>query len=304
LKHLVDPETGGDPTTGRKFTRRSLRYLSEHLQQRACPDTIARLLRGMDFSLRVNVKRFTGPPHPDRNLQFEYLRQQEEEFLEAGLPVISVDTKNKELIGNFKNSGRSWRIEPFEVNAHDFRQDALCRAAPYGIYDVTHNLGHFCVGISADTSRFAVDALREWWRTKGVRRYPEAEQILVEADAGGSNGCRPRLWKASLQEWADTEGLEITVSHYPTGASKWNAVEHRLFGPVSINWSGIPLTSLDHMLSLLRGTTTKSGLKVTAVRNTKRYQKGIRITKQEMHELNIQYHDVCPNWNYTIIPRT
>ena len=187
----------------------------------------------LDFSLRVNVKRFTGPPHPDRDKQFRYLRREREAFQRAGDPILSVDTKKKELVGEFKNNGRTWRRTAREVNAHDFPQDAQFRAAPYGIYDPTCNCGHVRVGRGGDTPQFAVDAIRHWWRRRGRRQYPGARRLMIEADSGGSNGCRPRLWKYALQRWADEDGLAITVAHYPTDASKWNPVEHRLFGPIS-----------------------------------------------------------------------
>ena len=219
-----------------------------------------RLLGKAGFSLRVNVKRFTGPPHPDRDKQFRYLRREREAFQRAGDPVLSVDTKKKELVGEFKNDGRTWRRTAREVNAHDFPQDAQFRAAPYGIYDLTDNCGHVHVGMDGDTPQFAVDAIRHWWRRRGRWQYPRARRLMIEADSGGSNGCRPRLWKYALQRWADEDGLTITVAHYPTGASKWNPVEHRLFGPISINWAGEPLDSLDKMLGLIRGVRTQNGI--------------------------------------------
>jgi hypothetical protein len=301
LKTLVEPETGGDPATGRRFVRLSLRELSRrmHLAQ----GTVSRLLGKLGFSLRVNVKRFTGPPHPDRDRQFRYLRRQRRAFQRAGDPVISVDTKKKELIGEFKNPGRTWRRTPQEVNAHDFPQDAECRAAPYGLYDVTHNRGHLHVGTSSDTPQFAVDAIRQWWHQKGCRKYPRAQRLLIEADAGGSNGCRPRLWKHALQQWADTDGLTITVAHYPTGASKWNSVEHRLFGPISINWAGEPLSSLAKTLALIRGTRTQTGLTVTASCTHKHYPTKIKVSNHDFAQLNIRHHSTCPDWNYTITPR-
>ena len=302
LEAMVAPETGGDPASSLKFTRRSLRYLAQQLDFSISPTTVGRLLRVLDYSTRVNVKRFTGPPHPQRDTQFQYIQEVQQQFLDAGLPVLSVDTKKKELIGNFKNSGACWCREGIEVNAHDFRQDAECRAIPYGLYDVGHNQGHFCVGASTDTSQFAVDAIRHWWRSKGTLRYPDADELLIEADAGGSNGYRRRLWKRELQQWADQDALTITVCHFPTGASKWNPIEHRLFSHVSRNWSGIPLRSLDTMLHLIRGTITTTGLRVTATRNTRIYSPVV-VSDSEMRELCIERHDVCPDWNYTIDPR-
>jgi hypothetical protein len=305
LKELVEPEAGGDPQSGRKWPRRSLRRLSRELEGRACPETVRRLLREMGYAPRVNVKRFTGPPHPDRDRQFEYLLAMTSEFLEAELPVISVDTKKKELIGNFRNAGTAWRRQPHQVNAHDFRQDAQGRAVPYGIYDLTHNRGHVTVGLSADTSAFAVDAIAAWWRREGAVRFPDAGEILILADAGGSNGCRPRLWKWRLQHaLADRFGLDVTVCHYPQGASKWNPVEHRLFGPIRVNWAGEPLSRLEKMLALIRGTTTNTGLKVTACAHRRDYQTGVKINARQMKELALERHAICPDWNYTLYART
>ena len=281
--------------------RLSLRELGRRLQL-AC-GTVRRLLGKAGFSLRVNVKRFTGPPHPDRDKQFRYLRCERKAFQCRGEPVISVDTKKKELVGEFKNHGRTWRRTAREVNAHDFPQDAQFRAAPYGIYDVTDNAGYVNVGMDGDTPQFAVDSIRSWWRRRGRWQYPGSQRLLIEADSGGSNGCRPRLWKYALQRWADEDGLTITVAHYPTGASKWNPVEHRLFGPISINWSGEPLDSLDKMLRLIRGTRTQTGLKVTASCTCKHYPLKVKVNQHDFSQLNICYHATCPSWNYTITPR-
>ena len=243
MKRIIKDETGGQPTGTRKMVRCSLATLAEKLGGRISPGTAGRLLRKLGFSSRVNVKRFTGPPHPDRDKQFRHIARQRKMFQRAKMPTISVDTKKKELIGDFRNAGRKWDDQPEQVNAHDFPQDAECRAVPYGIYDTSRNEGHVCVGTSADTPQFAVRAIRRWWRSKGAKRYANAKGILIEADAGGSNGCRPRLWKTELQRWANEDGLEITVCHYPRGASKWNPVEHRLFSPISRNWAGQPMSS-------------------------------------------------------------
>ena len=299
---MVEDETGGEPTGAKRFVRSSLRSLAERLGQ-GSPTTVGRLLRGLGFSPRVNVKRFTGPPHPDRDKQFRYLRRQRRKFQKARCPAVSVDAKKKELVGNFRNAGRKWSRRAEEVNAHDFPQDAQCRAAPYGIYDTARNAGHVCVGISTETSEFAVDALRQWWRTRGKREYPGARKIFIEADAGGSNGYRRRLWKRELQRWANADGLEITISHYPTGASKWNPVEHRLFGPISTNWAGQPLRTLDILLGFIRGTRSRTGLRVTARLNAKCYAAKIRVTDDEMAQINIHSHQTCPQWNYTIKPK-
>jgi hypothetical protein len=300
---LTEGETGGHPITGRKWVRSSQRNLSRRLRGRICHHTVGRLLCKLGFSPRVNRKRFTGPPHPDRDRQFRQIQRQRKAFQRTGNPRISVDTKKKELIGNFKNAGRRWCRKADEVNAHDFPQDATCRAVPYAIYDEQHNEGHVRVGMSGDTAAFAVAAIRGWWRTRGRRRFPQAKRLLITADAGGSNSCRSRLWKRELQRWADQDGLEITVCHYPTGASKWNAVEHRLLNHISANWAGYPLRTLKAMLAFLRGTTTQTGLSVTAQLDQRPYPLRIKVPDDEMAGLNIRHQRICPSWNYTFKPR-
>jgi hypothetical protein len=290
-----------------KFVRRSLRTLSaglEALGHAACPTTVAGWLRELGYNLRVNVKRLTGPPHPDRDRQFRYLEGVIAEFRAAGLPILSVDTKKKELVGDFANPGQVWVQEPIAVNAHDFKSDAQCRAVPYGLYDVLANRGHVVVGTSSDTPAFAVDAIVRWWVRCGCKRYRDAGELLILADSGGSNGCRPRLWKQRLQVlMADAYGLDVTVCHYPRGASKWNPVEHRLFSQISRNWSGVPLSSPEVMLSLLRGTRTPAGLTVTAEWTEQRYRRGAVVTDAQMARLKVEHHSTCPQWNYTIKPR-
>jgi hypothetical protein len=290
-----------------KFVRRSLSALSTELGEKgypACPTTVARLLRGQRYSPRINAKRFTGPDHPDRDRQFVNIEDWIDIFRELGQPIISVDAKKKELIGNFKNPGAAWCREPQEVNVYDFLSDAECRATPYGIYDLLARSGHICVGTSSDTSAFAVEAIGTWWSSYGCQRYPGANELLVLADGGGSNGHRRRLWKTSLQERiADRYGLHVTVCHYPTGASKWNPVEHRLFGPVSINWAGQPLRTLEVMLGWVRGTDV-GGVGVTASLDRATYPTKVKVSKAEMKGLDLERHQVCPAWNYTIGPRT
>lgn len=290
-----------------KWQRSSLRYLVDTLARLGhwiSHTTVARLLKEMKYSLKANVKRLAGVAHPDRNQQFEYIAKQKRIFLEAGLPTISVDTKKKERIGNFKNAGQTWCQTPEAVHDHDFDQEALGKAVPYGIYDLKHNRGYVYVGMSADTPQFAVEMIVRWWTTEGQVLYPNADKLLILADAGGSNGCRPRLWKQQLQELlADRLGLEVTVCHYPTGASKWNPIEHRLFGPISINWAGKPLRTFEFMLACIRGTDTDTGLQVKAFLVDEIYQKGIQVTKATMETLQIHWHEVCPRWNYTIKPR-
>jgi Rhodopirellula transposase DDE domain len=303
---LIKEHTGGDPMTKQKWVRLSLKRLSRLLGSQGHtidPVTVRRLLRKWKFSLKANRKRITGPAHPDRDRQFRYIARQKKRFLQAGWPVISVDTKKKELVGNFKNAGQTWCLEAEEVNCHDFPQDASGRAAPYGLYLPGQDRGYVYVGLSADTPEFAVDAIATWWKTSGCRCFRNDRKLLILADSGGSNGCRPRLWKLKLQAVADHYGLEITVCHYPRGASKWNPIEHRLFSYISINWAGKPLRSLEIMLGYIRDTQTETGLKVKATLIPKKYTKGVKVTDQQMRGLRLHRHKTCPAWNYTLRPR-
>ncbi len=268
-------------------------------------ETIRRLLNQQNIRPKSNVKRRHPKPHPDRDQQFQYLSSQRNAFLRAGWPCISVDSKQKELIGLFYNRGTQWCEEAQSVNTHDFPSYAEGHAKPYGIYDVAHNQGYVAVGKSADTPEFAVDAIAWWWLQFGFRRFPDVPELLILADAGGSNGYRPRRWKQQLQvKLADTFGLAVTVCHYPTGASKWNPIEHRLFSQISKTWAGTPLTSYDILLDGLRSTRTETGLCVQATSFDTICQKGLSVTDTEMKLLMIQKHDTCPNWNYTIRPRS
>jgi Rhodopirellula transposase DDE domain len=304
----VAPETAGDPMGGAKWVRSSLRHLSERLGglgHPASPPTVGRLLRKLDYSLKANRKeREAREGHPDREAQFAHIEAEKRSHLAAGQPIVSVDTKKKELIGDFKNPGRVWCRAAAEVNVHDFRSDALGRAVPYGVYDLARNRGYVAVGTSADTPEFAVAAIRAWWEDEGARGYPGADRLLILADGGGSNGYRPRLWKQQLQEQiCDPFGLVVTVCHYPTGCSKWNPVEHRLFGPISVNWAGRPLRDWDVLLACLRGTSTATGLAVAARLHDTAYAKGRTVSDQEMATLDLTPHEVCPRWNYTLRPR-
>jgi hypothetical protein len=304
---LVVPETAGDPMSEQKWVRSSLRHLSErleHLDHLASAPTVGRLLRKLGYSLRVNVKKQeANGAHPERQQQFEVLESQKGIFQMAGWPIISVDTKKKELIGNFKNAGQAWCQEAEAVNVHDFPHDALVRAVPYGIYEVNGNRGSVYVGSSADTPEFAVAAIARWWEEEGRRRFPQAKKLLILADAGGSNGCRPRSFKQHLQEQvSDQYGLTVTVCHYPTGCSKWNPIEHRLFSQISLNWAGKPLRSLDTMLNAMRGTVTSTGLRVRAALLDGTYAKGQKVSDAQMQQLNIEHDSVCNQWNYTIRP--
>lgn len=291
----------------KKWIRSSLRNLRHRLKQQGyitSTPTIRRLLKKAKFTLKANAKRDAGKQHPDRNQQFEHLGAQRTLFLEAGLPVISIDTKKKELIGNYKNNGRTWCHEAERVSIHDFAEEGTIRAVPYGLYDVTHNRGFVSVGTSADTPEFAVDVIASWWKTHGQATYPKATRLLILADSGGSNGCHPRAWKLFVQQrLSDRFGLEVTICHYPAGCSKWNPIEYRLFSPISINWAGEPLRSLDIMLSCLNATTTCKGLTVQAILLDRVYQTGQTATDAEMVALHLERHTVCPRWNYSFQPR-
>jgi hypothetical protein len=294
--------------SAKKWVRDSLRQLSQQLAAKGYQvgrNTVRRLLRQNDSSLKRNNKRFTGPPHPDRDLQMRYIRRVTQLFLAQGHPVISVDTKKKELIGNFHNAGRVWCQQAEEVNAHDFPHDALLRAVPYGIYDLVHNQGHVFVGTSADTPTFAVEAIVQWWHDPDRVRCADESRLLILCDAGGSNQYRSRLWKQQLQErLADALGVEVMVCHYPTGASKWNPIEHRLFSYISFNWAGQPLRSLDVLLGFIRSTTTHTGLTVKATLIDRVFEKGIKVAQDVWEALQIEMRPICPQWNYIIRPRS
>lgn len=267
-------------------------------------ETIRRLLRQKKIGLKSNVKRLIPKPHPDRDLQFRHIQFQRQAFRCAKWPVISVDTKKKELIGPFYQTGQVWASQATDVYLHDFPTDALARAVPYGIYDEQHQQGHVYVGLSADTAEFAVDAIVAWWSQHGQHLYPAAPELLILADGGGSNGYRSRLFKRQLQsQLVDAFSLSVTVAHYPPGASKWNPIEHRLFSQISRTWAGTPLTSVELMLACIRDTQTQTGLNVSATLFDKTYAKGTKVSDLEMDQLLIQRHDTCPAWNYTLRPR-
>jgi len=307
LRELLRQQTAGDPSNGRKWARSSVQRLAEALRRRGFAVgtmTVYRLLSRLDYSLRANRKRFTGPAHPDRDRQFQYIARQRRRFGMIGCPVISVDAKHKELLGNFKNPGRVWCRRADEVNAHDFLDDASGRAVPYGVYDPRLDRGWVYVGLSANTAELAVDAIARWWAEEGRQLYPGADELLILCDAGGSNSCRARLWKQQIQEkLADRWGLWVTVCHYPRGASKWNPVEHRLFSRISINWAGKPLRTLGTLLACIRGTTTAAGVPVRATLLARRYRTGIKVPSQEVQTWRLTRHATCPQWNYTIKPR-
>jgi hypothetical protein len=264
---------------------------------------VARLLKQLGYSLRVNQKKISRVAPPERDEQFVHIKEQRCAFEDEGLPIVSVDTKKKELIGCFKNPGVAWAKTPPAVLDHDFRSDAQALAVPYGILDLRANRGRFLVGTSHDTSAFAVDALVHWWTHEGSRTYPDADHVLVLADNGGSNGSRVRAWKFELQrKLCDPFQIAVTVCHYPSGASKWNPIEHRLFAPVSRNWEARPLDSLETMVKYLRTTTTATGLKVYASLTRRTYPKGVKVSDEAMQRLNLHCHHVLPQWNYTLLP--
>lgn len=304
---LLEDDTAGDPITGVKWTRKSLRTLSQALGDEgyaACPNTVRRLLRQQKFSLRVNRKQLTGQPHEQRDEQFQYIATQKAIFQAMGWPIISVDAKKRELVGLFKNPGRTWRQEAIAVNMHDFLQEAMGKAIPYGIYDLIRNQGTVFVGTSAETAQFAVESIAAWWQEEGQIHFLQAPAILILCDCGGGNGYRVRLWKQQLQqEIADNFDLAAVVCHYPTGASKWNPIEHRMFSLISNNWAGQPLTSYETIINYIETTRSETGFSARAVLVEKTYETGIKVSDAEMEALHLIRHPTCPQWNYTLLPR-
>jgi transposase len=305
LEGILEPK--GDPQTHLLWTTKSLANLVENLFRMGHSikkSALANLLHKMGFSLKANKKNIEGTSHPDRNLQFEHINKICTRFEQKGLPIISVDCKKKELIGNFKNNGREWLPQGKNkwVSVYDYTSLADGKAVPYGIYDIIHNNGFINVGIDHDTAEFAVESIRRWWKHIGKRLYPKVRELLITADGGGSNGTRNRLWKYELQKLAGELHLTITVCHFPPATSKWNKIEHRLFSFISINWRAKPLISLETVIELINHTTTKEGLKVTAVKDSNHYPTGIRITDEDLARLNMQRDDFHGEWNYTISP--
>jgi transposase len=308
LKGLLDGATLGDPMAPLLWTAKSLRKLAAELRglgHRIGHNSVAALLRTLGYSLQANRKTLEGAGHPDRDAQFNYINDQVKAALAAGEPAISVDTKKKELVGDFKNGGREYRPkgEPEKVRVHDFLIPELGRASPYGVYDIADNAGWVSVGIDHDTASFAVNAIRRWWQSMGRKRHPKARKLTITADGGGSNGSRVRLWKTELQILANELGLEITVCHLPPGTSKWNKIEHRLFSFITQNWRGRPLVSYQTIVQLIAATTTNAGLKVRSELDTNTYPKGIKIADAEMAALSLHRHDFHGEWNYTIKPQ-
>ncbi|MCA1678920.1 MAG: ISAzo13 family transposase [Actinobacteria bacterium] len=308
LERLVDSDSRGDPEQPLRWTAKSVRTLAEGLRKlghQVSFRTVARLLRGLGYSLQANAKTREGRQHPDRDQQFAHINATVGAALEAGEPVISVDTKKKELIGDFKNGGREWRPagEPVEVRTHDFKDPELGKAIPYGIYDLAHDEGWVSVGIDHDTAQFAAASIQAWWEHLGQQRFPDATTLTITADCGGSNGNRTRLWKTELQRLADHTGLQVRVCHFPPATSKWNKIEHRLFSFISQNWRGKPLESRQVIISLIAATTTRTGLKVYARLDERSYPDKIKITDDQLAAVQLEGDPFHPDWNYTIKPR-
>jgi len=305
LDRLVDPDTRGDPMSPLRWTCKSTRQLAQTLTATGHPIShrvVGELLGSMGYSLQANVKTKEGTRHPDRDAQFRYINKQVHRFLAGGLPVISVDTKKKELIGEFKNRGVEWHLkgEPEPVQVHDFGKE---KGIPHGVYDVGKNLGWVTVGCDHDTASFAVASIRRWWLAMARELYPGATRLLICADGGGSNGYRLRLWKFELQKFADEMGLAVTVCHLPPGTSKWNKIEHRLFSHISMNWRGRPLTSHEVVVELIAATTTTSGLRVRAVLDRDQYPTGVEVSDEQLAKLSLRCHSFHGEWNYNLLPR-
>jgi Rhodopirellula transposase DDE domain len=308
LDRLVDPVTRGHPESPLRWTCKSTRKLAEELSKQGfpvCDRTVASLLREADYSLQANRKTREGKSHPDRDAQFRYIHDQVLRLQRRGQPVVSVDTKKKELVGNYKNAGQEWHPqgEPEEVKVHDFPDKKMGKAIPYGVYDVTANEGWVSVGIDHDTAEFAAASIRRWWQEMGARRFPRAEELMITADGGGSNSHRNRLWKVALQELADDVGLKLRVCHFPPGTSKWNKIEHRLFCHITKNWRGRPLTSYEVIVHLIASTKTTKGLTVQAALDTRPYEIGIKVSDEQLADLKITPAKFHGDWNYSIAPR-
>ncbi|MGH9446209.1 MAG: ISAzo13 family transposase [Terriglobia bacterium] len=308
LKEIVEETTAGDPMSPLKWTSKSTRTIALELTRSGHPVssvTVGRCLEDMGYSLQANVKTREGAQHPDRDAQFGYLNRQVKNFRRDGSPVISVDTKKKELVGAFKNTGRRWlpKGTADEVSVHDFPHLGEGKAIPYGAYDIARDRAVVNVGVTHDTAEFAVESIRRWWLLDGKRHYRGTQKLLICADSGGSNGNRQRAWKLHLQALSDETGMAITVCHYPPGTSKWNKIEHRLFSFISLNWRGKPLLNFETVVNLIGGTRTKSGLTVKAVLDTNQYETGVKTPDEEIDKLRLKRHKTHPNWNYTLLPR-
>lgn len=305
IEMIMEESSAGDPMSHLKWSCKSTRVIAEQLKKSGFEvsyPSVMRILKKLGYSLKSNKKMLSGKNHPDRDEQFKYINRIVNNFSEQQNPVVSVDTKKKELIGNFKNSGRVWTKDEIEVLDHDFPSYGKGKAIPYGTYDVNRNEGFVNVGMSSDTSEFAVNSLWQWWRHFGRKYYPNATGILVCADGGGSNGSRTKAWKFYLQELSNKLGIPITVAHYPPGTSKWNKIEHRMFSFISLNWKGKPLENFEAVVKLISSTKTKGGLKIKARLDKKKYKKGMKISKADFEELNLKFSKKFPQWNYTVHP--
>lgn len=305
LDEILQDATAGDPISGLKWTRKTTRKLAEELKRKEFQvghSTVPRLVRKLRYTLRSNQKRLSRKQDERRDDQMRHLTQVRKRFLKRKLPVLSVDCKKKELIGQFRNPGRTWRQQPLQVLETDFPSDAKGKAVPYGIYDVHHNEGYMVVGVSHETAEFAIAAIRRWWLQIGRVRYPGCQQLLLQADSGGANACDSWLWKAALQTLADQLGLTITVTHYPTGASKWNLIEHRMFCVISQNWAEQPLDSYETMLKFIRTSKTQTGFRCLAYFDRRKYLSKQKLSPDHKANLNVHYHRLLPEWNYTIKP--
>ena len=307
LEIIMDENTAGDPMSFLRWSSKSTRKISDELKSlghNVGPNTVARLLKEKDYSLQVNVKSFEGLSVEERDAQFRHINEEVKSFAKDGNPVISVDTKKKELVGDFKNAGRTWvkSKEPRKVNAYDFRSMAIGMAIPYGIYDVTENDGMVNIGNDHDTSEFAVESVRQWWSLIGRHRYPDAKRLLICADGGGSNGSRNRGWKIHLQELVNQIRIPITVCHYPPGTSKWNRIEHRMFSFISMNWKGKPLVNYETVVKLIGSTETRNGLKVAVREDKNKYPTGVKFSDEDLAKIHLKPDSLHPKWNYEILP--
>ena len=308
LESLVEPLTRGDPESPLRWTCKSTSRLSNELKKMGhiiCPRIVAKLLKDLEYSLQANQKTIEGQQHPDRNAQFEFINSSVTKQLKLKGPVVSVDTKKKELVGNYKNNGKEWERKgnARKVNDHDFPDEKIPRAFPYGVYDIGKNAGLVNIGTSSDTASFAVASIRKWWNTCGRKLYPHSKKLLITADAGGSNGWRVRLWKWELQQFSNEIGIPVQVSHFPPGTSKWNKIEHRLFSFISQNWRGEPLVNYETIIRLIESTTTKTGLVVKCKLDKRIYPKGKSISDEQMNSLRIKKNKFHGEWNYTIFPQ-
>jgi transposase len=306
LELLVEPLTRGHPESALRWTCKSTRKLAAELKKGGhsiSHTVVGELLKELGYSLQSNAKRLEGTSDPDRNDQFEYINKKTEEFIKKGIPVISVDTKKKELVGNYKNNGKEYRKQgkPREVEMHDFGDK---RAVPYGVYDIGNNKAFVNVGITSDTAQFAVASIRQWWKSMGKKEFSDARQLMITADSGGSNGYRLKLWKTELQNFSNETGMKVSVSHFPPGTSKWNKIEHRLFSYISMNWRGIPLVDFKTIVQLIGSVKTTTGLKVKSKLDQRNYKKGINVTKDELAEVKIKNNKFRGEWNYTIYPNS